>query len=325
MRRREVLRKRAHQNLAVAAEALAGGVLQQESLSYGVSGTLGSGNGRIKRAVVSILLQAAATGARRKQHSPLSVVAIGGSITSGRMLDSYCKDCVDEVKYRDVWSTHVERMINEGLKHRNEGRNGSAAIRVHSFGINGASICAFARHAAAHVQPWLRRHRADVLLVELGVNDALPPRWPGTHKCLEGLVRAAHQEYHGYHRRFAAPAGTLGSPLEQSGDRTSLEGEGSPRPKHSGSRQLAIVFVDIPRMLGSSGKQLVSSSTAFNRTERSVCSWRRGGDWNQPSERYAKRVNGELVSVRYEYARDLKDVVLGAEFAHAQVASCYVR
>ena len=104
------MRKRAHQNLAVAAEALAGGVLQQESLSHGVSGTLGSGNGRIKRAA-SILLQAAATGARRKQHSPLSVVAIGGSITSGRMLDSYCKDCVDEVKYRDVWSTRVERTV----------------------------------------------------------------------------------------------------------------------------------------------------------------------------------------------------------------------
>ena len=83
------MRKRAHQNLAVAAEALAGGVLQQGSLSYDVSGTLGSGNGRIKRAVVSILLQAAATGARRKHHSPLSVVAIGGSITSGQMLDSY--------------------------------------------------------------------------------------------------------------------------------------------------------------------------------------------------------------------------------------------
>jgi hypothetical protein len=37
-----------------------------------------------------------------------------------------------------------------------------------------------------------------VLVVETAVNDALPPRFSGTHKCVEGLVRAAHAAHAAY-------------------------------------------------------------------------------------------------------------------------------
>ena len=39
-----------------------------------------------------------------------------------------------------------------------------------------------------------------MLVIELGVNDALPPRSPASHKCLEGLIRAAHAAHAAYER-----------------------------------------------------------------------------------------------------------------------------
>jgi hypothetical protein len=34
-------------------------------------------------------------------------------------------------------------------------------VRVEAKGVNGASVCAFARHAASHVGPWLTEAKAD--------------------------------------------------------------------------------------------------------------------------------------------------------------------
>ena len=42
---------------------------------------------------------------------------------------------------------------------------GAPAVKVHPFGMNGANVCAFARHGRVHVAKWLTEHRADVLLV----------------------------------------------------------------------------------------------------------------------------------------------------------------
>ena len=36
--------------------------------------------------------------------------------------------------------------------------------------------------------------------METSVNDALPPRFSGTHKCVEGLVRAAHAAHAAYRK-----------------------------------------------------------------------------------------------------------------------------
>ncbi len=213
------------------------------------------------------------------------------------------------------------------------------------------------------------------------MNDALPPRWAGTNKCLEGLLRAAHETFHEYSRSSkksghsghqhqrrrrlgdAEEAGFGNGDFDDAGgsgngefdddggddeydepdELTADPRNGSEEAAAGGgggrfAEELAVVMVDIPRLLGSSAGQLKASVDAFNRTEKAECAWRLEESFHETkgparlsddhddddstalAERYRLRSNGELYHVRYDYARQLKDVVLGASFSHAQVS-----
>ena len=212
------------------------------------------------------------------------------------------------------------------------------------------------------------------------MNDALPPRWPGTHKCAEALLRVAHETFRHYsstaflftagHRHGRRRGNEQAREREEKNDHDdhddhddkghddssdssedddddddddddeSASGGDSAaagRKSEFFAKELAVVFVDIPRMLGSSAGQLRLSASLFNRTAKAACAWRSEKDAKEAkeskeaedeaetattmAERYRKRNNEELVHVRYEYARELEHVVLGASFSHCRTLS----
>ena len=104
------------------------------------------------------------------------------------------------------------------------------------------------------------------------------------------------------------------------------------------------VFVDVPRFIGTSAFKLPEAAAAFQRTRRSRCrgprEWQKGSAFNHSSSssssssssnlnqdvkdgESASNVFEERRAPTYAYPITEDDVVLGAMFSHAQVASCY--
>ena len=81
------------------------------------------------------------------------------------MLATYCRHCPDDDRYRDVWSSHVARTPNSvavaaptpplgNASTSSPSSEAGPVVRMATYGMNGASVCAFARHAKVHVSRW---------------------------------------------------------------------------------------------------------------------------------------------------------------------------
>lgn len=112
-----------------AADALGKPAVGNFALTKGTSDSLGSSNSRFREVVAQMVSNvppwsraesearaAASDGSEWAPPPPrLSVVGIGGSITNGRMLPDYCKECPPRVRYRHVWSGYFKRALEEAI------------------------------------------------------------------------------------------------------------------------------------------------------------------------------------------------------------------
>jgi hypothetical protein len=127
-----------------AADALGKPAVGNYALKKGTTDTLGSSNARFRRVVARIVggnlpwSRADAEARASPSDGPqflqppgprLSVVGIGGSITSGRMLPDYCKECEPRERYRHVWSGYFKRALEQAIydaAHRYSSDRGSS-------------------------------------------------------------------------------------------------------------------------------------------------------------------------------------------------------
>jgi len=112
-----------------AADALGKPAVGNFALAKGTSDSLGSSNSRFREVVARMVsnvppwsraeseARAAASDSSEWVPPPpwLSIVGIGGSITNGRMLPDYCKECPPRVRYRHVWSGYLKRALEEAI------------------------------------------------------------------------------------------------------------------------------------------------------------------------------------------------------------------
>jgi hypothetical protein len=187
-----------------------------------------------------------------------------------------------------------------------------------------------------------------VLLIELNVNDALPPRSPETHKCIEGLLRQAHMAHAAYTHHHDHHHASRN-------DMNNIKSSSKTHKTYQSRPSLAVVFVEAPRMADSSADQLVASTKKMkrhkhvidNRNKKKKKHYGRGGrcslmttasssssslddDGDEKGEKEEqkkrrrkkkkKAENDNQYDPVFAYPPSLEDVVLGAEFQHAQVS-----
>ena len=111
------------------ADALGKPAVGKYALTKGTSDTLGSSNRRFREVAARMVSSvppwsraesearaAASDGSVWTPPPPrLSVVGIGGSITNGRMLPDYCKECPPRKRYRHVWSGYFKRALEQAI------------------------------------------------------------------------------------------------------------------------------------------------------------------------------------------------------------------
>jgi len=107
----------------------------------------------------------------------LRVVAIGGSVVAGQG--------VKGVKEK-TFTGQLEALLRA--------KNYAGQIAVHNHGAHGADACKFAPDTKGVILPWLADAEADVLLIELSVNDHREGReGPRTAKCIEAIIHICLQ------------------------------------------------------------------------------------------------------------------------------------
>lgn len=196
-----------------AADALGQPAVGNYALKKGTSDTLGSSNARFRRLAARMVggelpwsradaeaRSAAADGAQWLPPGPrLSVVGIGGSITSGRMLPDYCKECAPRERYRHVWSGYFKRALEQAIydaTHR-QSSSGSAGGSGSSSGSSGNYTTADT-HVSGAGGPRRRGGGgvAEVTAAAVGLGSFLGgkavPRAPGSSAASLAVGHAGH-------------------------------------------------------------------------------------------------------------------------------------